>query len=178
MKHYFIYTLILLVLFSCKASTRHSYHQLFDRYAKKAEIEKTYLGVANVPSSISMKNKSWLVENCIAASQPRFLRCIDKHAKPNSLSLIKCLRQSGEKALFELKPITGKTHQLRLHMMSIGYPLINDGFYPKLLPSLAGEAAEYAKPLQLLAQKISFIDPISNKSYEFNSRNLLDYALF
>ena len=50
----------------------------------------------------------------------------------NSHSLIRCLQCSADKALFELKPITGKTHQLRLHMQSLGWPILHDAYYPSV----------------------------------------------
>ncbi len=77
----------------------------------------------------------------------------------NSHSIIRGLSQSGGKALFELNPITGKTHQLRVHMQTIGWPILNDKYYPVLEES----ADNYEKPLQLLAKELRFVDPVSQK---------------
>jgi tRNA pseudouridine32 synthase/23S rRNA pseudouridine746 synthase len=77
------------------------------------------------------------------------------------------LKQCSDKALFELKPITGKTHQLRLHMQAVGYPLLHDRYYPTLQPETADD---YARPLQLLAKELRFIDPVTQQYRVFTSR--------
>ena len=79
--------------------------------------------------------------------------------EPNSHSRIRCLKQNADKALFELNPITGKTHQLRLHMQSIGWPILNDRYYPTLQPE---SADDYSQPLQLLAKELRFTDPVTS----------------
>ena len=73
-------------------------------------------------------------------------------------------------SLYQLKPLTGKKHQLRVHMMKLGMPLLNDALYPDVLP--AG-TEDYAKPLKLLAKSIRFIDPISGEERVFESRQTL-----
>ena len=91
---------------------------------------------------------------------------------PNSHSQICCLDRFEDKALFELAPVTGKTHQLRVHMQTLGWPILHDRYYPTLQPK---SADNYAQPLQLLAQQLSFIDPVTQRSrafhcgYEMNS---------
>lgn len=52
-----------------------------------------------------------------------------------------------------LTPITGRTHQLRLHMMAIGHPILGDQFYA------TGEALAAADRLQLHAEMLSFFHP-------------------
>ena len=154
-----------LMLFSVNPATRHLYHELFS--ARK--IHKTYQAIARVNSGEDLVGKEWLVKNRIIQSDPRFLMKIVE-GESNSHSVIRCLEQSGDKALFELNPITGKTHQLRLHMKSLGWPLLNDRFYPTLLPK-ADE--EYSKPLQLLAKELRFIDPVTQQSRFFSSKTEL-----
>jgi len=69
-------------------------------------------------------------------------------------------------ARYRLEPHTGKTHQLRVHMASLGLGIVNDAFYPDLLDKAPDD---YAKPLQLLARGIRFVDPISGKPVEYRS---------
>jgi len=69
-------------------------------------------------------------------------------------------------ARYRLEPHTGKTHQLRVHMASLGLGIVNDAFYPDLLDKAPDD---YGKPLQLLARGIRFIDPISGKPVEYRS---------
>lgn len=154
-----------LVLFSVNPATRHLYHELFS--ARK--IHKTYQAIARVNAEEDLVGEEWPVQNRIIQSDPRFLMKMVE-GEPNSHSVIRCLEQSGDKALFELNPITGKTHQLRLHMQSLGWPLLNDMFYPILLPK-ADEV--YTRPLQLLAKELSFIDPVTQQSRVFSSNTEL-----
>ena len=70
------------------------------------------------------------------------------------------------RALYRLEPHSGKTHQLRVHMASLGLGIVNDAFYPELLDKAPDN---YAKPLQLLARGIRFVDPISGSPVEYRS---------
>lgn len=69
--------------------------------------------------------------------------------------------------LYRLEPHSGKTHQLRVHMASLGLGILHDAFYPELLDKAPDD---YTKPLQLLARGIRFIDPITGKPVEYRSR--------
>jgi tRNA pseudouridine32 synthase / 23S rRNA pseudouridine746 synthase len=74
-------------------------------------------------------------------------------------------------ARFELTPITGKKHQLRLHMSGLGFGIINDRYYPDLRPE---GNDDFDNPLQLIAKDLQFLDPITGRRMEFHSeRNLL-----
>lgn len=150
-----------LVLFSVNPETRHHYHKLFSA----RQIHKTYQAIARVNPEKDLVDQQWEIKNRLVKSEPRFLMKIT-NGTPNSHSLIRCLAQSGDKAFFELNPITGKTHQLRLHMQALGMPLLNDVFYPTLLPRAADD---YSRPLQLLAKELRFIDPVTQQARIFNS---------
>lgn len=151
-----------LVLFSINPDTRHLYHQLF----KSHKIEKTYQAIAGINGTENLAGRSWEIRNRIVKSEPRFLMKIVT-GEANSHSMIRCLKQCSDKALFELKPITGKTHQLRLHMQAVDYPLLHDRYYPNLQPE---SPDDYARPLQLLAKELRFIDPVTQQFRVFTSR--------
>ena len=149
-----------LVLFSIQAHTRGVYHQLFET----RDIQKTYQAIAEVDGGKVSAGQCWEVKNRLVTSSPTFLMTIGK-GEANSHSVIKCMEVSGNKALFELKPITGKTHQLRVHMQSLGFPILNDRYYPVLQEKTADSPSH---PLQLLAKSLSFIDPISQQERFFD----------
>lgn len=77
-------------------------------------------------------------------------------------------------ASYRLLPATGKTHQLRLHMNSLGLPIVNDNFYPDLLDTANDD---YTAPLQLLARSIEFVDPLSGRARRFETRRTLTMPL-
>ncbi|MEH6473462.1 MAG: pseudouridine synthase [Halopseudomonas sp.] len=149
-----------LVLFSTNPDSLHLYHDLF----ANRQMHKSYQAIATVDPKQRLSGQQWQVKNRLQASQPRFLmRVVDGEA--NSHSLIRCLRQAGDKALFELEPVSGKTHQLRVHMQTLGWPILNDRYYPTLQPKTADD---YARPLQLLAKSLHFNDPLTGATRSFS----------
>jgi len=95
---------------------------------------------------------------------------------PNSETRIECvLREShgeGERALYRLHPVTGKRHQLRVHMLGLGLPIEGDQFYPVVRRG-PDEAEDFAQPLQLLARGIAFTDPVTGQARHFESARQL-----
>lgn len=150
-----------LVLFSVNPDSRAHYHRLFESH----HVTKTYQAIASINGNVPKQNQQWVIKNRLEKSQPRFLMHIVP-GQANSHSRIRCLKRSGDKALFELHPITGKTHQLRVHMQSLGWPLLHDTYYPELQPS---QPNDFSKPLQLLAQQLQFIDPVTQQARSFTS---------
>jgi len=150
-----------LVLFSKQPATRTDYYELF----KQGLIHKQYEAIASQP--LDRQRNEWLVESRIEPSGEWILNH-NVEGKINARSHITKLESCGENlARFSLSPITGKTHQLRLHMGLIGSQILHDTFYPTLLPE--SEYRDYSKPLQLLAKKLSFHDPISGLAHHFRS---------
>jgi len=154
-----------LVMFSVNPDSRHLYHQLFET----RQIHKTYQAIANVRGGGNLVGEEWRVKNRIVQGEPRFRMRVTE-GEPNSHSVIRCVQQTTQKALFELNPITGKTHQLRIHMQTLGWPILNDKCYPQLQPE---SADNYSVPLQLLAKELQFIDPIIQQSRHFSCNNNL-----
>ena len=68
---------------------------------------------------------------------------------------------------FTLTPLTGKTHQLRVHMNSIGMPIIGDDFYPNITPRAYDD---FSQPRQLVARTLRFTDPFTGELRVFTSR--------
>lgn len=68
---------------------------------------------------------------------------------------------------YELHPLTGKTHQLRVHMNSIGLPIHGDDFYPRIVERAYDD---FSTPLELVARSLRFTDPVSGEPREFISR--------
>jgi tRNA pseudouridine32 synthase/23S rRNA pseudouridine746 synthase len=155
-----------LVLFSVNVDSRQHYHRLFETQ----QVNKTYQAVASTLNNPVMDNQQWEIKNRLEKSEPRFLMHIVK-GLANSHSRILCLQRSAGKALFELNPVTGKTHQLRVHMQGIGLPLLHDTYYPELQPQ---KPDDYSKPLQLLAQELQFVDPVTQQTRSFVSNTELN----
>jgi tRNA pseudouridine32 synthase/23S rRNA pseudouridine746 synthase len=86
------------------------------------------------------------------------------------LTHIKPIEILGAWARYQLKPVSGQRHQLRVHMAALGLPLLWDGMYPTLTPE---GSSDLSKPLQLLAKSIAFTDPVSKKAMAFESQQCL-----
>jgi len=147
-----------LVMFSANPASRSAYQALF----RERRIEKRYLALAPALPEIRFPLTR---RSRIVAGEP-FFRMAEVPGEANSESLIDVLDRSGEHWCYALQPVTGRKHQLRVHMAALGAPILHDGFYPVLT-----ERAEddYTRPLQLLAQSLSFIDPLSGLPCRFES---------
>ena len=99
-----------------------------------------------------------------------FMQQVEVQGTPNTLTYITPLQVHGQFARYELKPVTGHRHQLRVHMAALGLPIVGDGIYPTLTPE--GQV-DYARPLQLLAKSIEFVDPLSGVVQRFESQRAL-----
>lgn len=153
-----------LVLFAKTRSARAQYAKLFaDR-----TIERTYEAVSVVRSD-AQPGSEWLVENRLETGDPWFVMKIATGA-PNASTRILLTGVRDNLGRFELLPRTGKKHQLRVHMMSLGFPILNDPYYP-MLQSRSPE--DYSHPLQLLARRIRFDDPLIGKEMDFRSQQEL-----
>ncbi len=152
-----------LVLFSKNKESRGLYGDLFlnDR------IEKTYEALAEI--SQTPAENDWTVENRLVESEPWF-RMEEVPGAVNARSRIKLLAIKDKRALFNLYPITGKKHQLRIHMSGLGFRIMNDRYYPDLLPK---QADDLGNPLQLIARRLKFVDPVSEIERVFESERKL-----
>ena len=147
-----------LVLFSVQPATRGAYHALFrDRL-----MHKTYLAVAPWRRGLEFP----LV--CHSRLEPGmpFFRTREVAGPANSETQIDVEEVQGAWARYRLHPVTGKRHQLRVHMAALGLPLRNDAFYPEVQDAPEGD---HSRPLQLLAQRLQFTDPLSGTARMFES---------
>ena len=152
-----------LVLFSVSSDNRAAYYEMF----RAGTVQKHYQAVAMLTDEMSHAPlpQRWQIENRIEKAQPRFINRMVA-GEPNTRSSIVLQQRKQQSGLFSLTPYTGKTHQLRLHMLSLGMPILHDKYYPELLPK---QPAKFDKPLQLLAKSLSFTDPFSGLAHRFES---------
>lgn len=156
-----------LVMFCIQKQDRDAYAAMF----RSRQLSKTYECIAPYAPNLSfpMVRKTRLVE-----SPDSFMQMTEAPGEPNSETRIELIEQfnrasDGAKlARYRLHPITGKRHQLRVHMNALGLPICGDGIYPHLTPE--PEAAGYDSPLQLLAQQLAFSDPMTGVQHQITSR--------
>ena len=124
-------------------------------------------GVVESPD-LTETHRSRLVE------ADHFMRMREGEGEPNAETAIELLNANNGLAHYLLLPLTGKKHQLRVHMAALGIPILNDQIYPQHLSKEEIEGDDYSKPLQLLAEHISFIDPVTGQARTFDSQRSLD----
>ena len=133
----------------------------------RGKVEKIYHALAEVNQP--RQENQWTVENRIVRGEPRF-RMKTVAGVANARSHIQLLEVKDNRGLFRLQPVTGKTHQLRLHMSGLGFGIINDRVYSELQPE---RNDDFDRPLQLLAREIRFHDPVATTDREFRSEREL-----
>lgn len=147
-----------LVLFSANPATRAAYQGLF----RERQIQKHYEALAPALPQLEWPHtrRSRLVQG-----EP-FFRMQEAEGEPNSETRIQVLARGHRHWRYALEPVTGKKHQLRVHLAALGAAIVNDELYPVLRPR-ADE--DFGAPLQLLARSLGFTDPVSGGPRYFES---------
>ncbi|AAY93479.1 pseudouridine synthase [Pseudomonas protegens] len=153
-----------LVLFSANPDSRSAYQALFPT----RKIEKRYEAIA---AALPQLNFPLLHKSRLVDGEP-FFRMQEAQGPSNTETAIEVREKHGELWRYALYPVTGKKHQLRVHMNALGAAICNDPFYPEVLKDIEDD---YARPLKLLAQGLRFIDPLSGQEREFASRISLQW---
>lgn len=153
-----------LVLFSANPQSRSAYQKLFPT----RRIDKFYEAIAPALPALTfpLVHKSRLVEG-----EP-FFRMQEGPGVSNTETAVQVREKNGDLWRYGLFPVTGKKHQLRVHMTALGASICNDPFYPEVVKDAVDD---YANPLKLLAQGVRFIDPVTGDQRSFSSRIVLEW---
>jgi len=143
------------LLFTTRREVRGAYQTLF----AEGLVSKTYLARAAVDSALVLPR---VMRSRIVKRRGR-LQAVCEPGVPNADTLVELLSPDG---LYRLTPRTGRTHQLRVHMASLGIPITGDPLYPNVIDVAADD---FSTPLRLLAQRFEFDDPLTGLHREFVS---------
>jgi tRNA pseudouridine32 synthase/23S rRNA pseudouridine746 synthase len=150
------------VIFSHNLKTRGTYQSMF----QKRVVRKVYEALAG---PIEGREFPFTYRSRMVDSE-KFFIMEEAPGEPNSETVVELIERRGDVARYRLHPHTGRKHQLRLHMASLGAPILNDAFYPVALPC---KGDDFSAPLQLLARSISFEDPLGGEPRQFVSEREL-----
>lgn len=146
------------VMFAKHAKARGVYQALF----RNRHMHKSYEAIASW-----QQNRVYPFEYASRlAESGEFFLMTEVEGEVNSRTQIDVIEHNDVWARYALSPISGKRHQLRVHMAALGMPLLNDCFYPQVR---AVAKNDFSRPLQLLAKSINFIDPFDFKEKYFCS---------
>ena len=128
----------------------------FDLFESR-KMEKIYLAVAvGAP-----KQNEWTCELKLAPDKKRFRRMkVDARFGKESETHFKMLETRGKFSLVEATPVTGRTHQIRVHLTESGLPIVGDELYGKREGNL---------PLGLRAIALAYTDPFTKKRVEIHA---------
>ncbi|SFQ81808.1 RluA family pseudouridine synthase [Amycolatopsis rubida] len=151
-----------LVMFVITPSARGAYQTMFrDRL-----VHKEYEAIAPYDAGLELPrtvHSRIMKERGVLAAQ-------EVPGPPNAESTVELLEHRDGLGRYRLTPATGRTHQLRVHMCSLGIPILGDDFYPELHEK---PLDDFTKPLQLLAEVLEFDDPLTGEHRRFTSRRTL-----
>ncbi|MHA7665479.1 pseudouridine synthase [Mycolicibacterium sp. HS_4_1] len=146
------------LVFTARREVRGAYQTMFASGA----VSKTYLArssAGTLTETIELRNR--------IVKRRGSLQAVVEPGEVNAVTLV----ESVGAGLFQLTPSTGRTHQLRVHMNSLGLPIDGDPLYPTVLDVPAGD---FSTPLQLLAHRLAFVDPVTGELREFVSARTLE----
>jgi tRNA pseudouridine32 synthase/23S rRNA pseudouridine746 synthase len=136
-------------------------HRHISKQFELRETAKTYQAVvfATVQQDCGEINLPLI---CDWPNRPK--QMVDHERGKKALTQWRVLERSNNTTRLELKPITGRSHQLRVHMLSMQHPIIGDRLYAH------DQALEMADRLNLHAMFLSFRHPVTEKMLLFKSK--------
>ncbi|MEV0075831.1 RluA family pseudouridine synthase [Nocardia neocaledoniensis] len=151
-----------LVLFVVNPAARGAYQTMFHRRT----VRKEYEAVAPYDPALELPR----VVRSRIVKEKQVLAAYEVDGEPNAETEVELVEHRDGLGRYRLRPHTGRTHQLRLHMNSLGVPILGDDFYPVLTDK---SVDDYTRPLQLLAASLEFTDPRSGQPRRFETRRTL-----
>lgn len=141
------------------ARSRQAYWEL-QRQFKAREVEKLYLGLVWG----RMPERAGTIDWAIGRHVRHRERMSTKTHKPRSAeTLYKVEKEFQDFSLLKIRPVTGRTHQIRVHLMAAGHPVVGDTRYGKR------KAKIRCPRLFLHATQLRFVHPKTQEKVSFHS---------
>ncbi len=151
------------LLLTLRPVLRAAYQTMFARGA----VTKSYRALA--PLSTSLTEPVTVANRIIKERGQLQARVVP--GEPNAITTVQLIEAHGDVGLYQLRPHTGKTHQLRVHCCGLGIAILGDPLYPLVRDVVAGD---FSDPMRLLSQRLEFEDPLTGELRVFESERSLD----
>ncbi|GAB6069810.1 RluA family pseudouridine synthase [Thiomicrorhabdus hydrogeniphila] len=134
-------------------------HKLLSRQFQERQTHKTYHAICSGKPSLQSGHIN-LPMRCDWEKRP--LQMIDFKQGKGAQTFWQILTQAADQFLVQLTPITGRSHQLRLHMKSLGHPILGDNLYADTT------SLNQSNRLMLHAKTLNFTHPITQQLMQFD----------
>lgn len=148
-----------LLMLATEARWRGAYQTAFERRA----VQKTYWALAPLRDDLALPI---VVRNHIRKERGNWQAQVVPGAPVNAETRVELESEVDGLGVYRLTPHTGRTHQLRLHLLGLGIPIVGDPLYP-VVRDVAVD--DFSRPLQLLAGALAFTDPVDGRERRFAS---------
>ncbi|MGN8246801.1 pseudouridine synthase [Cellulomonas soli] len=144
-------------------ATERRWRGVYQSAFEARTIHKTYWALAPLRPDLTLPT---VVRNHIRKDRGSWQAQVVPNAPVNAETLVELESQVGEHGIYRLTPRTGRTHQLRLHLLGLGIPIVDDPLYPHVHDVAVDD---FSRPLQLLAGELTFVDPLDGEPRRFRS---------
>ena len=146
----------IIILALNKAAHVHISRQFEQRQTQKRYLARVYGEVTGNEGEVDLPLR------CDWPNRPK--QMVDHEHGKKAKTLWRVLKREEETTLMALTPITGRSHQLRVHMLELGHPIIGDRLYAH------DKALSLSKRLQLHAHTLSLTHPVTGEQKSFEAK--------
>ena len=148
-------------------ATERRWRSAYQLKFQDREVRKTYRALAPYRPDLALP---LTVRNHLTKERGSLQAAVLPDLPPNAETRVELDARLGDLAVYRLTPLTGKTHQLRVHLDGLGIPIVDDPLYPEVRDVAVDD---FSRPLQLLASELAFTDPVDGSERHFTSERTL-----
>jgi pseudouridine synthase, RluA family len=141
-------------------------HRALNIQFEKHEVQKVYHAIIEGNPKWEEKTTKLLLRINVGHKHRTVVD--DRNGKPSE-TRFKILKRYPSSAWVEASPLTGRTHQIRVHAAALGHPLLGDGLYGAEKTSMIERPA-------LHAYSLTFTHPVSHEKVVFTAKHPQDFA--
>lgn len=145
-----------ILLFGKSPGAVRTFGDLFE----SRRMEKVYLAVVEgVPKKLEWNCQLKLIPNSNEIGKMR----VDERNGKDAETFFKLLESRDGRTLVEARPVTGRTHQIRVHLAEAGFPIVNDPLYGSGTKLEKKAQKELEFPIGLRAVSLAYVDPFDKR---------------